>query len=296
MNTARLKILLHRAGAVLALAGIGFVSLRLYNYSAAMDFSALGAGAWTALAVCAALYGLAGLLMAKAWHSILRHLNLNVSTAWAVQAFGISQLAKYIPGNIFHFAGRQAMGMAKGLPALPLLRSTVWDLASQYAAGILFIFPAMPAYLPGMPTFVGVVAFILAVAASLFLVRRFADAFIMAAFCSHLIFLTLSGLTFSVVLQVSLGGQMPDGLARISVCGAFILAWLIGGVTPGAPAGAGVREMVLLFLFNGRVPEGPLLMAILLSRGVTVVGDVVFYLLANGVAFARRYRGGAGTD
>ena len=86
MNTARLKILLHRAGAVLALAGIGFVSLRLYNYSAAMDFSALGAGAWTALAVCAALYGLAGLLMAKAWHSILRHLNLNVSTAWAVQA------------------------------------------------------------------------------------------------------------------------------------------------------------------------------------------------------------------
>ena len=292
MNAARLKILLHRAGAVLALAGIGFVGIRLYNYSAAMDFSALGAGAWTTLAVCAVLYGLAGLLMAKAWHYILRHLNLDVSTAWAVQAFGISQLAKYIPGNIFHFAGRQAMGMAQGLPALPLLRSTVWDLASQYAAGILFIFPAMPAYLPGVPSFVGVGAFILAVAASLFLVRRFADASIMAAFCSHLIFLALSGLTFSVVLQACLGGQMPDGLARTSVCGAFILAWLIGGVTPGAPAGAGVREMVLLFLFNGRVPEGPLLMAILVSRGVTVAGDVIFYLLASGVALAGRYRRG----
>ena len=58
MNTTRLKILLHRGGAVLALAGIGFVAVRLYNYSAAMDFSALGAGAWATLAACAVLYGL----------------------------------------------------------------------------------------------------------------------------------------------------------------------------------------------------------------------------------------------
>lgn len=290
MNAARLKILLHRAGAVLALAGIGFVAVRLYNYSASMDFSALGTGAWTTLAGCAVLYGLAGLLMAKAWHYILRHLKLDVSTAWAVQAFGISQLAKYIPGNIFHFAGRQAMGMAKGLPALPLLRSTGWDLASQLAAGSLFVFPALSAYFPAIPPLAGMCAFLLAVAASLFLVRRFADASIMAAFSCHLIFLAVSGLIFSVVLQMNLGGQMPEGLARTGVCGAFILAWLIGFVTPGAPAGAGVRELVLLFLFNGRVPEGPLLMAVLLSRGVTVVGDVVFYLLANAVALARRYR------
>jgi uncharacterized membrane protein YeaQ/YmgE (transglycosylase-associated protein family) len=44
------------------------------------------------------------------------------------------------------------------------------------------------------------------------------------------------------------------------ICGAYVVAWLAGLLTPGAPA--------------------DLLTAIVLGRIVTVFGDVVFYLLA----------------
>jgi uncharacterized membrane protein YbhN (UPF0104 family) len=59
-----------------------------------------------------------------------------------------------------------------------------------------------------------------------------------------------------------------------------VLAWLAGLVTPGAPAGMGVRELVLLFMLNGIVIEEDLLMAIVLSRIVTVMGDVLYFTVA----------------
>ena len=63
--------------------------------------------------------------------------------------------------------------------------------------------------------------------------------------------------------------------------GAFVLAWLIGLVTPGAPAGGGIREAVLLFLLGHRYAPGDLLLAIVLGRSVNIVGDVGYFLLAS---------------
>ena len=62
--------------------------------------------------------------------------------------------------------------------------------------------------------------------------------------------------------------------------GAYVLAWLAGLVTPGAPAGVGVRELVLLALLKGSVGQTELLLAVLLGRLVTVGGDVAFLGMA----------------
>ena len=61
------------------------------------------------------------------------------------------------------------------------------------------------------------------------------------------------------------------------------MAWLAGLLTPGAPAGIGVRELVLVLLLKGIVPEAELLLAVLLSRLVTVGGDLLFYLVAMAI-------------
>jgi len=45
---------------------------------------------------------------------------------------------------------------------------------------------------------------------------------------------------------------------------------------PGAPAGVGVRELVLLFLLKNVVAEAELLLAVVLGRLVTVMGDLLF--------------------
>jgi len=67
----------------------------------------------------------------------------------------------------------------------------------------------------------------------------------------------------------------------LSFGGAYVLAWLAGFVTPGAPAGLGIRELVLLFLLQGLVGGPDLLLVILLGRVITVSGDLVFFILAS---------------
>jgi uncharacterized membrane protein YbhN (UPF0104 family) len=56
-----------------------------------------------------------------------------------------------------------------------------------------------------------------------------------------------------------------------------VVAWLIGLITPGAPAGAGVRELVLYALLRTSIPQTDLLYVIVIGRIVTILGDVVFY-------------------
>ena len=60
--------------------------------------------------------------------------------------------------------------------------------------------------------------------------------------------------------------------------GAYVLAWLVGLVTPGAPAGVGIRELVLLFVLKGVIPETDLLLAVVMGRVVTIFGDVLYFL------------------
>ena len=63
-----------------------------------------------------------------------------------------------------------------------------------------------------------------------------------------------------------------------SVIGSFVAAWLVGLLTPGAPAGIGVREVFLLAALGHLVAESELLWLTSLARLVTMFGDLVFYL------------------
>jgi uncharacterized membrane protein YbhN (UPF0104 family) len=55
---------------------------------------------------------------------------------------------------------------------------------------------------------------------------------------------------------------------------------LAGLITPGAPAGVGIREFVLYAILHPFVNEADLLAAIIFGRIITVVGDILFYILA----------------
>ena len=133
-----LKRALHWAGSALALLGIAFVALRLHDYGAELDFSRFDTARWSVVVGFALIYGLANLMLALAWWNLLKQFGVSVSRRWAIKTYGISQLARYVPGNIFHLAGRQAMGMAAGLPGWSLAKSSVWELGLISFAGAVF--------------------------------------------------------------------------------------------------------------------------------------------------------------
>lgn len=275
-----LKIALHWAGSALALAGVAFVVLRLRDYGSVIDITRFGTAAWTILLSFSLVYALANLMLAFAWWNLLSQFGASTSRRWALKTYGISQLAKYVPGNIFHLAGRQAMGMGVGVPAWPLAKSSVWELGLISATGVLFAPLALP-LLVSLPISIGIGVFMFAAGVAAVVLWRYFGPWSVRAFGWYVGFLAISGVLFVGVMELVVSAHAVEvNLPWIPLCGAYVLAWLAGLLMPGAPAGVGVRELVLLFLLKGVVAEADLLLAVVLGRVVTVVGDVLFFTMA----------------
>ena len=73
---------------------------------------------------------------------------------------------------------------------------------------------------------------------------------------------------------------------------ALSAAWLLGFLTPGAPAGIGIRETMIILALG--VSDGGVSDAVILSafyRAATIIGDVIFsgtFFLLSKRSSARR--------
>jgi uncharacterized membrane protein YbhN (UPF0104 family) len=274
---------------VLALTGLLFLALRLQEYKSQLDWSALAAWQWAALAGLSLVYGASNLLLVAAWRDLLALAGHKTSAVWAFEIYGKSQVAKYMPGNIFHLAGRQALGMASGAPPAALAKSIFWELVLLACAGACVACFSLPLVWPGMtaPLATGIAAIVLI--AGLMVVRNYCRRGFASALLWQIVFLAAAGFLFAVILTM-LGAAEHRGVAGwIQVVGAYALAWLAGFVMPGAPAGIGIREAVLILLLGGTVSEGGLLTAVVLSRAVTATGDMLFFA-ASSLPFVRRHQ------
>lgn len=279
MNSS-FKWWLHAIGAGLGLAGVFFVTLRLYSYADQVDFFQFNLISWSVIAILSITYGISNLLLANAWCLLLDFFKIQVGRKWAIKVYGQSQLARYVPGNIFQIAGRQALGMAAGIPAKPLAKSAVWELGIIAVAGSVFSLLIIPLV---WPEFLSLISSILFLVISVLIFTALYIIFfpsVAVTFFIHLIFLAVSGLIFIGTLSIVVTPLVPLSVLP-SLCGAYVVAWLAGFVTPGAPAGVGVREMVLLFLLGGQIGQSDLLMAVVLGRIVTVTGDLIYFLVAS---------------
>lgn len=273
-----LKRGLHWLGGGLAVLGIGFVTMRLREYGSELDAFAFGWAVWVAIASLAVTYGASNVLLALAWWHLLERFGGGVTKPWAIRAYGISQIAKYVPGNVFHLAGRQAMGVAAGVASWPLAKSAVWELGLIAFAGALFgllVLPTSPV-IPGG----GIFPFVVVAGSSGLALKQWLGTPVARSFGLYLVFLAVSGTLFTGLLGLIQASEVPALPELPILIGAYVLAWLAGLLTPGAPAGVGVRELVLLLLLEGRVAAPELIQAVVLGRVVTVLGDLGFLLWA----------------
>lgn len=278
---ARIKQILTWVGTLLAVTGTIFVGIRLNDYRAQIDLSQFSTSTWIVTLALTGIYGVASSLLALAWCELLLFFGSSQSKTWAIRIYGITQLAKYVPSNIMHFAGRQAMGMSADISGWVLAKATIWELGLLAFTGSLFSILATPLLLPATSPLFMAVSFVLVIILVAMGLNRFFTTSLMHAFICHFIFLSCSSILFVSILFLLCGNQIIEPTKLSLYCGAFIVAWLIGLVTPGAPAGMGVREAVILFLLSPLLPESKLLVALILSRIVTVGGDVVFFCIAS---------------
>lgn len=262
------------------MAGIVFVGFRLHSYWGSLDKSRLDAATLLVSIGLAIIYAASNIFLAWSWKELLAHLKAPLPWQTSIKIYGVSQLARYLPGNIFHLAGRQALGMAAGISASALAKSTVLELGLIAFAGALFLALVLPVFWQGLPIASGLLLWSAMLAIAAIGLNKVWGCHIKKAFLLQVLFLSVSGVVF-VVLVERLSGQHVRPSLWMMAGGAYVVAWLVGLVTPGAPAGVGVREMVLIFLLGHAIPETELLPAVVVSRLVTVAGDVLFFIGAG---------------
>ncbi|MDD2466576.1 MAG: hypothetical protein PHI97_21470 [Desulfobulbus sp.] len=274
-----LKWCLHVIGGGLGFAGVVFVALRLSSYTGQIDLARFSLTAWAIIALLALTYGVANIMLARAWWHLLAFFDVQVGWRWTIKAYGRSQLAKYVPGNIFHLAGRQALGMAEGFPARLLAKSIAWELGLIAIAGLLFAVLAVPLVWSAVSLLMASVLFVTFSVALFSLTCRSLRPQVAFALAWQIAFLGASSVIFVGSLAI-IAPQTTIMPTFPALCGAYVIAWLAGLVTPGAPAGVGVREMVLLFLLEKQIGQADLLLTVILGRGITVMGDFFYFTLA----------------
>jgi hypothetical protein len=274
----------HLAGSALGMLGTIFVGMKLVEYSHQLSLDAFSATTWGVVALLSAGYGACGVLLALAWRHLLAHYGVEPSRMWTIRTYGVSQLAKYAPGNIFHLAGRQALSIAAGLPAWPAAKSIGWELAVIASTALPFALLTAPLKWPVIGTSAAVAAFVGLLSIAMWTVGTTWSRQVARAVSLHAVFLFAAGLIFCALLAIASKHATVDALRAgfwLPVCGAYVVAWLAGLVTPGAPAGVGVREAVLYWLMHGIVGQADLITAIVLGRMVTVTGDLIFFICAT---------------
>jgi hypothetical protein len=244
------------------------------------------------------LYGLHMFALCVPWMAFLRILTgrkipFSVA-AWIVNK---SNLMKYLPGNVFQFIGRNELAVRLNLSHADVAFATVCDLGLLVAASLLaavFLDWRGIMWLGqyGVRGFRFLsIGFAAAGAFIVFLAmrrenilrrlgakaRNFFTLRSLGIICACLLyFLALALLVAALFLAVLTEILRVDAAYRAipSVLSAYMLSWVAGFITPGAPGGIGIREAVLTLLLTDIVPMDSALLAAVIFRLISIVGDL----------------------
>ena len=97
---------------------------------------------------------------------------------------------------------------------------------------------------------IAVLVFLVLLLVIIFSIGRLVGSRISISIGLYSIFFTTNGLIFLFIVSYLLSNTPLNHLQFLSVFGIYIFAWLIGFITPGAPAGVGIREVVLFNLIK----------------------------------------------
>ncbi len=243
-------------------------------------------------------------IAATAWRLILRDLRIDIPWRSSYAVIAMTQFGKYLPGNVAQHIGRVAVARRYGADLPRLTLSLVYEnlialLVGAHITAVMLLWnpaPELEQWLPSAYRRPLVAAVTAAAIAGFLILPRLVDwiqsrrmAAPAAAYhlsirnglaCYALFvvaFMTL-GLGFTLLADaVSSTGRVPF----VVLGGAFAAAWIIGLLVPGAPAGLGVREGVLLVLVSPVMAQADGIAAIALLRLVTTLGDLLQFLYGS---------------
>jgi hypothetical protein len=229
----------------------------------------------------------------------------------AMPVYTQSNIYKYLPGNVFQYVGRNKLAADMeishvdvacatildvffcvfwtGVVSVILLGSKIAELLEKYGKNLLIV---------------GAAGVLFLIAAALVVKLRFSDKVkgylsrYSKAFEKSNRPQLLSGIFYyfahncvSAAMYLSCVALIvPQAETRelFALTGAFLFAWIIGFVTPGAPGGIGIREGVMLFVCGDQYADR-IVLFVLVMRIASVFADVLAFLIGKIYAKAKSH-------
>jgi len=297
-KASSLNILRWGGIAITALA-VGLVGWSVYTSEL------LASGSWkspevlTAVLISAAIFVPSLICVATAWYLLIASVSkIRISWLECYSIYAISDLYRYIPSNIVHYVGRYYMlhrrGVAHSVAAWGILAEMALYLSASALVVVSFGAPLVREavlsaaneswLLQALPILSGLALTGVALLTIKHrdMVRNLVEPFLrakvfhsgLAAFALHVAARIISGSALwflSSRLLQSAAPPFPDVVAI------WAAAWLLGYIVPGASAGLGVREAVMIASFSGLgVPLAGATLVAIAFRATTTISDLIF--------------------
>lgn len=312
-----MKRWLHLLGVAIAVAALAYFTVHAYRSLQGQDLSGLlQPKVMLAGALLTAFCTLLVPLTAVAWSWLLHGLGQPAPFATTGAVLATTQIGKYLPGNVAHHLGRVVIARAHGLDTSKTLVSMGYEILLVVVAcahvGALTLLWSPPAVFADWPLAqyrgplvigisAGALALMLAAPRLAGLITRLRSGSPEPAgllshvhpgwrtsFCCYLAYV----LNFALVgigLWAVANALSPDPVSAASLVlliGAFASSWIMGFLAPGAPAGLGIREAVLLLWLGNAFGATISVALIVMLRIATTLGDLVNFAWGS-MALAR---------
>lgn len=293
---------------MLTISSIIFILFRMYKNWELIRVSIGSKPVFLVLLVASIAYFLITAILPKSWQTLLSLLtDSKISFTNSYVIYGQTQIAKYLPGNVFHFVSRQMNADRLGIAQGSTLISSVFETISYLLVAVVI---SLLLHLLGFDFEVGIINKLILVF-SIILTLTILIALIFPRFKKIIktnqfikkiigelksnpteikkrlpyyffllfVFFILTSLLFAFFVY-----WFESGVAKISLFSLFpifCLSYTIGLITPGAPAGLGVREAIMVVTLSPLVGNANATLLSVLFRMVTIVGDVLFFITAT---------------
>jgi glycosyltransferase 2 family protein len=262
-------------------------------------------GATTLLSLAVSVVGsmVTVALIALMWVLLLRDQNVHIPYKKALEIVSISQMGKYLPGNIGHFTGRALLGKRAGIPmgktVATMAVETFWTLAISASLTLAALFfyvdglklgvldDAHPGYLTALciallfAPYIGVKIFNWALPS---LSRKLGHGTPLnppqaatAAMVSMLMMACFGVLGAVLQLQTLVVFGHSEG-EWLQLTLLYTVAWTAGYLVPGSPGGLGVREAMMINLLTPIIGIKLALGTSISMRATSMLGDGLSFL------------------
>ncbi|MEH2453473.1 lysylphosphatidylglycerol synthase domain-containing protein [Nostoc sp.] len=260
---------------------------------------------WAIMAIATGVTLLAHTWAGWIWTWILQELNQPVSSPQFIQVYLKTNIAKYLPGNIWHHYGRIMAAKNANISAGAAILSVLLEPLLMLAAALIIIVLCSSQFAAANTTLVLQILQLLSLAVVLcaihpwflntvirFLYRLKAKksavttettvpfslkSYPLRPLLGELGFMGLRGTGF-ILTMFALDSLNVNQIPLL--LGAFSCAWLLGFIIPGAPGGLGVFEATAYELLRHHFPAALVFSAIALYRLISILAETAGAALA----------------